>query len=183
MHNPVLAVGLTLVFASLLRALIEPYVVSSGSMRPTLRPGDRVLALKACGLFRPAKVGDIVVLRMPAGSRTLSPRNPTVKGPKSCRESRPRELIKRVVAKGHDTVLISDGVVFVNELASRRVGKNPANLRFGPCEVPGDSLFVLGEDLDVSRDSREFGAVPRSLLLGRAFAVYWPVTRIRFLWS
>lgn len=183
-------VGLTLVFACLLRAVVEPRVVSSESMKPTLHPGDRVLALKTRGWRRHATVGDVVVLQEPARPRSFPPKTSPMNDPESSlavhslmhrRKSRPRELIKRVVAKGHDTVFIVHGVVFVNGLPSPWVGENAPGLSFGPCEVPGDSLFVLGEDLAVSRDSREFGPVARSLLLGKTFAVYWPATRVGFL--
>lgn len=74
------------------------------------------------------------------------------------------------------------GVVFVNGLPSW-VRTNAPDFSLGPCEVPEDSLFVLGEDLAVSRDSREFGPVLRSLVVGRIFAVDWPATRIKLLRS
>jgi signal peptidase I len=172
MHSQLVVVGFAFAFtfACLLRAVVEPRVVTRGSMEPTLHPGDRVLAFKTRGSSRPAKTGDIVMLREP--QRADRPRL----------HSRPRELIKRVVAEEHDIVLIAHGVVFVNGLPTW-VGTNAPNLSFGPCEVPEGSLFVLGEDLAVSRDSREFGPVMRSLAVGRIFAVYWPANRIRLLRS
>ena len=191
MYTPIVIVGFALLFACLLRAVVEPRVVSRGSMKPTLHPGDRILAFKTRGSLFPVKAGDIVVLREPTLSRTSTPRASTVNNPESSsltvcsllhrRKSRPRDLIKRVVAKGHDTVFIARGVVFVNGLPSPWVGKNAPHLTFGPYKVPEDSLFVLGEDLAISRDSRDFGPVVKSLLVGKVFAVYWPARRIRLL--
>ena len=170
MHSLLIIVGPALVLAFLLRALVEFRVVSCGSMIPTLYPGDRILVLKMLNLFRPAQCGDIVILRVPSVNHSATRR-----------KMRSRELIKRVVADEHDTVSIARGIVFVNSLPDLWFGENPTDVRFAQYVVPEGSLFVLGDNLAISHDSRNFGPVEKSLLVGRALAVYWPVTRIRLL--
>src|SRR5207247_4489056 len=93
---------------------------------------------------------------------------------------RKRRLIKRVIERDDDTVHVREGTLFVNGVRSPwGIALSPRDAHFGPCEVPGDHVFVLGEELTVSRDSRVFGAVPSSLVVGRALVVYWPVSWMR----
>jgi signal peptidase I len=47
--------------------------------------------------------------------------------------------------------------------------------------VPKDDVFVMGDNRCDSTDSRVFGAIPESSIIGRAFAIIWPVNRIRLL--
>ncbi len=78
-------------------------------------------------------------------------------------------LVKRAVALGGDTVGIEDGVLVVNGDPVCEPGVDPAlidGMFFGPVTVPDDSVFLLGDHRDGSIDSREFGAVPLSSLVG-----------------
>jgi signal peptidase I len=88
-------------------------------------------------------------------------------------------FIKRVVAIGGDTVESKDGVLFVNghqleEPYAQHVGNPPPELRqFGPLQIPQGELFVVGDNRDVSRDSRlpDFGPIGEQSVAGKALYV------------
>jgi signal peptidase I len=88
-------------------------------------------------------------------------------------------FIKRVVAVGGDTIESKDAVLFVNghqleEPYVQHVGNPPPELReFGPTQIPQGELFVVGDNRDVSRDSRlpDFGHVGEQSVAGKALYV------------
>jgi signal peptidase I len=88
-------------------------------------------------------------------------------------------FIKRVVAVGGDTIESKDGVLFVNghqlrEPYVQHVGNPPPELRtFGPTQIPQEELFVVGDNRDVSRDSRlpDFGPIGEQSVAGKALYV------------
>jgi signal peptidase I len=82
-----------------------------------------------------------------------------------------------VVAGGGSTVGIVDGIVLVDGTPVPLASSAPTP-RSGPYRVPAAFLFVLGDNLPASRDSRDFGPVPCDSILARAVAVYWPPRRI-----
>ena len=156
------------------------YVVPSGSMQPTLEPGDRVVVdMTAYGLRLPFT--DIALL----GRGT--PRGGEVAVFKSPLDG--TRLIKRVVAVGGDEVSLRDGLLAVNgvRLADPVV---PAVERFdgrlarldladggGPdipwLQVPPGKLLVLGDHRGDSADGRVFGLVDADAVYARALGVYW----------
>lgn len=170
---------MTLLFAAR-SSLADHYVVPSGSMEPTLLPGDRVLVDKqAYGLRLPftlvklsegARIarGDVVVFDSPAdGTR----------------------LIKRVVAVPGDLVEVNAGHVIINRApaaadmgaATEVLDRHTVtlNLAFGggpdvgPLRVPPGAVFVLGDARGNSLDSRFFGFVPESAIYAKAVSVYY----------
>jgi signal peptidase I len=84
-----------------------------------------------------------------------------------------QNLVKRVVGREGDTVEIKDGRVMVNG-QERDINGAEADADFGPVKVPAHHLFVLGDNLSASRDSRSFGPVPLAALVARADYLYWP---------
>jgi signal peptidase I len=88
-------------------------------------------------------------------------------------------FIKRVVAVGGDTIESKDGVLFVNghqleEPYVQHVGNPPPELReFGPMQIPQGELFVVGDNRDVSRDSRlpDFGPIGEQSVAGKALYI------------
>jgi signal peptidase I len=191
-----------LVVTSLRSALADWNDVPSGSMKPTIEVGDRVVVNKlAYDLKIPfttieiakwgdPKRGDIVVLFAPQeGTR----------------------LVKRVVAVPGDTIAMRDNELFVNGRAIQwkaigtRVdpeqgpsivaiealpGHNhevmftpgfapPAGRWFEPRVLPAGSYFVMGDNRDNSNDSRYIGLIPRDKIVGRATAVAFSFDRAR----
>lgn len=129
-------------------------VVKSPSMEPTLVVSDRVLVSRLSYTFGAwPRVGDIVVLRRSEGGQT--------KGRSFMQSTRPRWLIKRVVATAGTAVVVEE--------------------RRRPVTVPPCCVFVEGDNRLVSRDSREFGPVLIRQLIGKAVAIYRPVRRMQRL--
>ena len=86
-------------------------------------------------------------------------------------------FIKRVIAGPGDTVLIRDGIVWLNRRPleeSYRYHESMKRERYGPAVVPTDCYFVLGDHRSVSHDSRDWGLVPAGAIFGKAILRYWP---------
>ena len=127
--------------------------VESGSMSPTLDMGDLVIVARGAGdLHR----GDVVVVRHPdTGER----------------------LVKRAVALGGDTVRIDDGVLVVDDVAVCEAAVDPDRIDgvfSGSLAVPDGEVFVLGDDRRDSIDSRDFGSLDVSDVIGHVVARVWP---------
>jgi signal peptidase I len=159
--------GAWLVASAVRRYVVGAYVVSSGSMSPTLLVGDRVLVSRLTYRLGTPLRGDLVVFAIQTSQTAAShpPRHPSLVGPfaRPGAHSRPRVLIKRVVAL--------EGEVL-----------NRVNWSTGHhARVPRDTVFVLGDNAEVSRDSRSLGPIAIRDLVGRAFIIVWPPLRLRLL--
>jgi signal peptidase I len=139
--------------------LAEPFRIASGSMLPTLRAGDQVLVDKRAYRGALPRRGDLVVFHAPrSGDVTL----------------------KRTVGLPGDTVAIEDGVLVVNGRRQTEPYADPDaidSVYFGPVRVRAGSVFVMGDNRADSIDSRDYGAVPRSDLMGRVAVRLWPPAR------
>lgn len=97
-----------------------------------------------------------------------------------------KPYIKRVIGLPGDTVEIRDEGVYVNEtlinepyLQGRTTSCRTGNAKFcGPLTVPEGSVYVLGDNRNNSEDSRYFGPVPDSHIIGKAWITYWPTSVI-----
>lgn len=158
----VLAAGITL----LLRAfVVQPFSIPSGSMTPTLQVGDRILVDKLPWVRDSIHVGDIIVFRRVAADRE----DPQI-----------ADLVKRVVALPGETVasrgdqVIVDGRVLAEPWLPALVGScSEQQLGITRQRVPPHSYFVLGDCRGISYDSRYWGDVPASHIVGKVFAVVW----------
>lgn len=155
-------VALAFLLASGIRAyVIQPYVVPSGSMIPTIEISDRVLANKFIYRFQDPKPGDIVVLDDPTGAVDT--------------------LIKRVIAVGGQTVDLQNGKVVVDgvvldEPYTHGLPSEPMIIKM-PYTVPQGSVWLMGDNRVNSADSRVFGAVSLSSVKGEAVLRFWPLDR------
>lgn len=158
----VVMVALAFALATVVRTfVVQPYIIPSGSMIPTIEISERVLANKFIYRFESPKRGDIVVFDDP--TKTV----PT--------------LIKRVIATEGETVDLIDGKVYVDGVALDEpytYGKpsEPAAVPM-PFTVPAGHIWVMGDNRTNSADSRVFGAVPLSSVDGRAILRIWPLKR------
>jgi signal peptidase I len=151
-----LVLGLVLVRVFLYR----PMVVRQSSMHPTLEDGDRVL-VNTWNAGLPER-GSIIVLK--------EPRNGVW-------------VVKRLIAGDGEKLQIMRGVVYVNG----RALNEPYALPFPDVaddvnlDVPAGTIYVLGDNRPGSQDSRDYGPVPVSNIIGRAVAVFWPRDRAKWL--
>ncbi len=95
-----------------------------------------------------------------------------------------REFMKRVIGLPGDTIEIDKGWVIRNgkQLVEPYVRESDKR-SIKPVKVPENSYYVLGDNRSVSNDSRNWGAVQKEFIIGRAWFSYWPSGRIRFIHS
>jgi signal peptidase I len=142
--------------------ILQPNQVKGASMDPTFATGDYIFTSKVTYKLREPERGDIVVFR--------SPRNPDI------------EYIKRIIGLPGDSILIQDTQVYVNgEVLVEDYLAAPTNTWEGgfvengvPVIVPDGELFVMGDNRPRSSDSREFGTIPLSSIVGQVFYRYFP---------
>lgn len=157
----------TLIIAFVLAQLImvsvaQAFQVEQYSMEPTLLPRDRVLVDKFLYRLRQLHRGDVIVLKYPL--------NPS------------RNYIKRIVALPGDKLEVKEGQLYVNGQRVQEAYINGAPQgSYGPLTVPTDSVFVMGDNRNNSEDSRSFGALKKTHIVGQAILIYWPPQRIRLL--
>ncbi len=153
--------------------VVAPYYVPSASMEPTLHGcsncnDDHVLVQKLSYDFHDPERGDIVVFNNPG---------------KRWAQAKDKVLIKRVIGVPGDRLRIRDRKVFVNgqRLDEPYVNKSchGTTPNGGPStyKVPKGDLFVMGDNRCDSEDSRVFGFVPIDKVIGKAFIIFWPLSR------
>jgi signal peptidase I len=195
----VVIVFAALVLTILLKTfVVQVFAIPSGSMENTLQPGDRVLVNKLVYRFRDIARGDVVVF---SGQGSWGPDAPPPPGNPLVRlwdgvtnlvgVSAPgTDYIKRVVGLPGDHVVCCDarGRVTVNgvplsEQSYVHPGDAPSQIPFSVTVPPG-RLWVLGDNRANSDDSRYrrddpgSGTIPISAVVGRAFVIIWPPSRI-----
>jgi signal peptidase I len=148
--------------------LFQPFYIPSGSMEPTLRVNDRLLVNKLSYKLHDVHRGDIVVFERPPGE-AVGPTN--------------KDLIKRVVGLGGETVEGRDGHVVVNgtELKESYLPKGTFTTDFSAVTVAKGHVWVMGDNRGNSRDSRYFGPIDEDLIVGRAFVRFWPLRDLSLL--
>ncbi len=160
--------------------LVQAFFIPSGSMEPTLVPGDRVLVLKVPYYFGDPDRGDIIVFEDPDPG--AQPDRGAVGGFfhwmfEGLGVQRPdsEDFIKRVIGTPGDVVYGRDGEVFVNGEAIDEPYLTQPTERFDKRTVPEGALFVMGDNRGNSLDSRfSLGFVPIDNVIGKAEVVIWP---------
>jgi signal peptidase I len=183
-------VGAVLIVLALKAWVVNPYRIPSSSMEPALncaKPGagclgdssDRVLACRICLDFGGPSRGDIVVFHTPSEAAL------------KCGEG--GTFVKRLVGMPGETVREDDfGFIWIRKPGSKTWVKLKESyltsqrrledtMHFGEkWHVPKGEYFMMGDNRAASCDSRTWGSVPRSDLIGTVFFVYWPPDRFGF---
>jgi len=167
--------AVVLVVAVLLAVGVRDYVaqmfyIPSGSMLPTLQVGDRIVVDKLSYRFHSVQRGDIVVFtRPPLEQADFS------------------DLVKRVVGLPGDVIASVDGKLYVNgkplpqpwlprplPVTSPSPLAAPFSLNH-PYTVPAGHYYVMGDNRTDSEDSRYFGPIAASTIVGKMAFKVWPV--------
>lgn len=153
---------------------MQPHQVNGRSMFPTFNSGDYVLTDKVSYRTGQPQRGDVVVFHAPPES--------------GCPTGTGCDFIKRILAVPGDSVSVSDGKVFVNgevlnesyipddfETAAGKFIKG-RTVTIGPNEY-----FTVGDNRAHSSDSRVWGPIDKSEIVGKAFFRYWPMDQIGWI--
>jgi signal peptidase I len=163
--------------------VVNPYRIPSSSMEPTLhcakpsvgceaRFSDRVLANRFLYRLRDPRRGEIIVFKTPPDAKIKCGAGGT--------------FVKRLIGLPGDIIELrlrrGDGYVYINGrpldepyIEKERRG---AAQSFGPLRIKPGQYFMMGDNRSQSCDSRMWGTVPRSNLIGKVFATYWPPNRL-----
>ena len=180
-------VGLAVFLFLLLRVSIQNFRVEGTSMEPSVHASEYVFVNRLAYLAMPwgriasvlpfvhapsnavayplgfPKRGDVVIFHAPGGPA--------------------RDFIKRVIGLPGDTVEVRQGAVYVNGKPLDEPYKNRDSRTVAPIVVPAGNIFVMGDNRPFSNDSRAWGPVPISSMIGRVWVRYWPPKTAQFFTS
>ena len=154
-----------IVLAFIIRVyLIQPFIVEGESMEPTFQNNDYLITEKVSFRIHAPQRGEVIIFHPPD--------NPSL------------NYIKRLIGLPGDRIQIKDGQVFVNgEKIDESYLATDSNTFAGKesysVTLNQDEYFVLGDNRDHSRDSREIGAIPRTNIVSRVWFRLLPIGQIR----
>ncbi|MGI6705423.1 MAG: signal peptidase I [Clostridia bacterium] len=155
---------IAVILAFVIRVYVFEFIQVIGiSMVPTLKNHDWLLVEKISYRFRDPQRGDIIILKNPGNLK--------------------ENFVKRVIGVENDVIEVRDGYVYVNQERIEEPYINEQAMDDFPAViVPEDSYFVMGDNRNRSKDSRDpgVGFIPREDLLGRAVLRIWPLQSIRW---
>ncbi len=148
----VILAGLFYLVISLATARV---VVDGPSMRPTLISGEWIVVNRLTYKFGSPRRGDVVVFLPPTNAQT-------------------DDLIKRVIGLPGETVEIRNGSVWIDGKVLEESYAAGTTAPDNHWQLGADQLFVMGDNRQLSLDSRSFGPIPVREVVGRAWIIYWP---------
>lgn len=153
----ILSIVMAVILALVIRTFLVEFIrVDGPSMEPTLYTGYQVMINKVEYRLHPPERGDIIVCRYP--------------------EKKAINYVKRIVAVEKQVVEVHDGKIFIDgKPVNESYIKEPIKENKKPITVPVGSVFVMGDNRNDSMDSRIVGPIPKTLILGKADAIIWPL--------
>jgi signal peptidase I len=157
--------------------IVKPYRIPSSSMEPTLQIGDRVLVSRFTYRLHDPRRGDIIVFHPPGqGDQAIA----------GATTEASVYFIKRIIGlpgetiegRNHRVLICRAPNVDCRALNEPYLHQAAAATDFGPVRIPQGRYFVMGDNRSISDDSRIWGTLPRSYIIGEAFATYWPLDRL-----
>lgn len=164
-----------LVINLLLTFIFASTKIFGQSMEPNLSPGERVLSWR----FKNIRRGNIIIFKSPSNSKEY--------------------YIKRVIGLPGDKITMKNDQLYINqqkqkepylnvfkqlspELNQQKLTPNfTLKKLLHTNQVPANSYFVMGDNRQISEDSRSYGFIKRKDIIGVAFFKFWPIGRWQFL--
>jgi signal peptidase I len=148
-----------LIFVAI-RFSVQTFRVEGPSMQPGLHDNEYVLVNKLAYLFHGPSRGDVIVFHWP--------KNPS------------QDFIKRVIGLPGDKITWTNDSILVNgvKLTNEPYISAPVNPNIPPVPIvlASDQYFVMGDNRPFSSDSRSWGPVPKSYIIGKATVIFWPLS-------
>jgi signal peptidase I len=150
-------IALTLIVFLVIRFAAQSFRVDGDSMNPGLHTDEFVLVDKASYLFQAPQRGDVIVFHYPLDTQ--------------------RDFIKRVIGLPGDIINVTSTSVIVDgRTLLEPYISDPSNFGNDTWKLGPNQFFVMGDNRPNSLDSRTWGPLNRSYIIGKAVVVYWPVT-------
>ena len=173
-------VVIAIVIAFLLRTyVVATYSIPSGSMEPTLQVGDRIVVDKLSYDLHGIDRGNIIVFSTPPKENCAGP-------PVS-------DLVKRVIGLPGETISVSGGRVYINgkhlpepwlpQSEKNATTPGPSSAGYAlhrPYQIPSGYVYVMGDNRTESCDSRYWGPITKSSIVGKVDLRIWPLSSISF---
>ncbi len=170
------SIGLALLIVGLLYAfVIKPYNVKGDSMDPTLKDGERVIVNKLGKTFGHLDRGNVIVFHADENS----------------------DYVKRIIGVPGDHIEYKHDVLYVNgkKTAEPYLDYNMKHKNYeeitgsfkssdlpnsgGQYKIPADKYLVLGDNREVSKDSRAFGLIDKKQIVGKVSLRFWPFNEFK----
>ena len=162
-------ISIAVLIALVIMTFIKPTIVKESSMQPTLYANNYIFLSKQAYRLSPPKSGDIVVFHTDLT---------TINGQEKL-------LIKRVIGLPGDVITIDEGQVFINDvlLSEAYILGDRTTGYIDHMKIPEGEVFVMGDNRDVSIDSRseKVGCVPIKKIIGKAIFRLYPFNKIGLL--
>lgn len=150
-------IALTLLIFIAIRFAVQSFRVDGPSMEPGLHTDEFVLVNQVAYLFSAPRRGDVIVFHYPLDTS--------------------KDFIKRIIGVPGDTVQTTSSEVIVDgQVIHEPYISQPFNFVSQTWKLGPNQYFVMGDNRDNSLDSRTWGPLDRSYIVGKAVAIYWPVS-------
>lgn len=159
----IVSLAAAVIIALGLRFFVFEFIrVDGPSMQPTLYTDEYVFMEKVTYWFRTPARGDIVICSFPESKDSY---------------------VKRVIGEPGDRVRVTDGVLYINDMPDHEFFSGLIDKNMAELTVPENSVMVMGDNRNESRDSRDpsVGPIPYNKILGKAVFVIFPFDKINGL--
>lgn len=168
-----IVIGLS-IFLIVYLVFVQPHQVSGQSMDPNFMSGEYLLTDKVSYKLRDPQRGEVVVFHAPPSA--------------NCPQGTGCDFIKRIVGLPGETIEVKNNGIFVNGqrldesyIPSDFVTEAGNFTQNRVITLDANEYFVVGDNRTHSSDSRAWGPIPVTSIVGRAFFSYWPVDQVRLI--